>query len=167
VINLNALLRRRVGYYEYPSAIEGLLRTAQSRLRSLLQVSDASSIFSKSMRSGHRFLTEASPIISGLTFTIAASAGLTARGRITAAEPTATSCRRATISACGRLIEEDVGADFASSMRAKRIHVGGIERLLERQSDKAPRGKIVSAGKRTADRRGAPGSRLCRANVGK
>jgi hypothetical protein len=59
VINLNALLRRRVEYYEYPWAIEGRLRSAQSRLRSLFQASDVVFIFSKSMpRSGHRFLTE-------------------------------------------------------------------------------------------------------------
>jgi len=59
VINLNALLRRRVEYYEYPWAIEGHLRSAQSRLRSLFQASDVGFIFSKSMpRSGHRFLSE-------------------------------------------------------------------------------------------------------------
>jgi hypothetical protein len=58
VINLNALLRRRVEYYEYPWAIEGRLRSAQSRLRSLFQANDVGFIFSKSMpRSGHRFLT--------------------------------------------------------------------------------------------------------------
>jgi hypothetical protein len=37
VINLNALLRRRVEYYEYPWAIEGYLRSVQSQLRSLFQ----------------------------------------------------------------------------------------------------------------------------------
>jgi hypothetical protein len=59
VINLNALLRRRVEYYEYPWAIEGQLWSAQSRLRSLFQANDVGFIFSKSMpRSGHRFLTE-------------------------------------------------------------------------------------------------------------
>jgi hypothetical protein len=59
VINLNALLRRRVEYYEYPWAIEGQLWSAQSQLRSLFQASDVGFIFSKSMpRSGHRFLTE-------------------------------------------------------------------------------------------------------------
>jgi hypothetical protein len=59
VINLNALLRRRVEYYEYPWAIEGHLLSAQSQLRSLFQASDVGFIFSKSMpRSGHRFLTE-------------------------------------------------------------------------------------------------------------
>jgi hypothetical protein len=59
VINLNALLRRRVEYYEYPWAIEGRLRSAQSRFRSLFQPSDVSYIFAKSMpRSGHRFLSE-------------------------------------------------------------------------------------------------------------
>jgi hypothetical protein len=59
VINLNALLRRRVEYYEYPWAIEGHLRSAQSRLRSLFQASDVRFIFAKSMpRSGHRFLVD-------------------------------------------------------------------------------------------------------------
>ena len=59
MINLNALLRRRVEYYEYPWAIETHLRNAQSRFRSLFQASDVAFIFSKSMpRSGHRFLTE-------------------------------------------------------------------------------------------------------------
>jgi hypothetical protein len=59
VINLNALLRRRVEYYEYPSAIEGHLRSAQSRLRSLFQAADVRFIFAKSMpRSGHRFLVD-------------------------------------------------------------------------------------------------------------
>jgi hypothetical protein len=59
VINLNALLRRRVEYYEYPWAIEGHLRDAQSQLMSLFQASDVDFIFSKSMpRSGHRFLVE-------------------------------------------------------------------------------------------------------------
>jgi len=59
VINLNALLRRRVEYYEYPWAIEGHLRSAQSQLRSLFQPNDVGFIFSKSMpRSGHRFLVE-------------------------------------------------------------------------------------------------------------
>ena len=59
MINLNALLRRRVEYYEYPWAIEGRLRSAQSRFRSLFQPSDVGYIFAKSMpRSGHRFLSE-------------------------------------------------------------------------------------------------------------
>ena len=59
MISLNALLGRPVEYYEYPWAIEGRLRSAQSRLRSLLQANDVVFIFSKSMpRSGHRFLTE-------------------------------------------------------------------------------------------------------------
>jgi hypothetical protein len=59
VISLNALFRRPVEYYEYPWAIEGHLRSAQSQFRSLFQASDVSFIFSKSMpRSGHRFLTE-------------------------------------------------------------------------------------------------------------
>lgn len=59
MISLNALLGRPVEYYEYPWAIEGRLRSAQSRLRSLFQASDVVFIFSKSMpRSGHRFLTE-------------------------------------------------------------------------------------------------------------
>lgn len=59
MINLNALLRRRIEYYEYPWAIEGRLWSAQSRLRSLFQASDVAFIFSKSMpRSGHRFLTQ-------------------------------------------------------------------------------------------------------------
>ena len=59
MISLNALLGRPVEYYEYPWAIEGRLRSAQSRLRSLFQASDVVFIFSKSMpRSGHRFVTE-------------------------------------------------------------------------------------------------------------
>jgi len=59
MINLNALLRRRVEYYEYPWAIEGYLRSTQARLRSLFQSPDVTFVFSKSMpRSGHRFLTE-------------------------------------------------------------------------------------------------------------
>jgi hypothetical protein len=59
VINLNALLRRRVEYYEYPWAVEGRLRDAQSQLRSLFQANDVGFIFSKSMpRSGHRFLSQ-------------------------------------------------------------------------------------------------------------
>ena len=59
MISLNALFRRPVEYYEYPWAIEGYLRSAQSRFRSLFQASDVGFIFSKSMpRSGHRFLTE-------------------------------------------------------------------------------------------------------------
>ncbi|MGA8688605.1 MAG: hypothetical protein WB662_01525 [Methyloceanibacter sp.] len=37
MIDLNALLRRRVEYYELPWAIEGRLLSAQSRLRSLFQ----------------------------------------------------------------------------------------------------------------------------------
>ncbi len=59
MIDLNALLRRRVEYYEYPWAIEGRIRDAQSRLMSLFQAGDVSFVFSKSMpRSGHRFLTD-------------------------------------------------------------------------------------------------------------
>jgi hypothetical protein len=59
VINLNALLRRRVEYYEYPWTIERRLRGAQSYVRSLFREPDIGFIFSKSMpRSGHRFLTE-------------------------------------------------------------------------------------------------------------
>ena len=59
MINLNALLRRCVEYYEHPWAIEGHLRDAQSRLLSLFQPSDVGFIFSKSMpRSGHRFLAD-------------------------------------------------------------------------------------------------------------
>jgi hypothetical protein len=59
VINLNALLGRPVEYYEYPWAVEGGLRSAQSRFRSLFQPSDVGYIFAKSMpRSGHRFLSE-------------------------------------------------------------------------------------------------------------
>ena len=59
MINLNALLGRPVEYYEYPWAIEGRLRSAQSRFRSLFQPSDVGYIFAKSMpRSGHRFLSE-------------------------------------------------------------------------------------------------------------
>jgi hypothetical protein len=40
VISLNALLGRPVEYYEYPWAIEGRLRDAQSRFRSRFQPSD-------------------------------------------------------------------------------------------------------------------------------
>jgi hypothetical protein len=59
MIDLNALLGRRVEYYEYPWAIEGYLRSTQARLRSLFQPPDVIFVFSKSMpRSGHRFLTE-------------------------------------------------------------------------------------------------------------
>jgi hypothetical protein len=47
VINLNALLRRRVEYYENPWAIEGYLLSTQSRLRSLFQANDVGFIFSK------------------------------------------------------------------------------------------------------------------------
>ena len=59
MISLNALLGRPVEYYEYPWAMEGRLRDAQSRFRSLFQPSDVGYIFAKSMpRSGHRFLSE-------------------------------------------------------------------------------------------------------------
>ena len=59
MISLNALLGRPVKYYEYPWAMEGRLRDAQSRFRSLFQPSDVGYIFAKSMpRSGHRFLSE-------------------------------------------------------------------------------------------------------------
>lgn len=59
MINLNALIRRRVEYYEYPWTIERRLRGAQSYLRSLFREPDIGFVFSKSMpRSGHRFLTE-------------------------------------------------------------------------------------------------------------
>ena len=59
MINVNALLRRRVEYYEYPSAIEGYVRGAQSYFHSLFQARDVAFIFGKSMpRSGHRFLAE-------------------------------------------------------------------------------------------------------------
>jgi hypothetical protein len=59
VISLNALLGRPVEYYEYPWAMEGRLRDAQSRFRSLFQPSDVGYIFARSMpRSGHRFLSE-------------------------------------------------------------------------------------------------------------
>ena len=59
MIDLNALLRRPVEYYEYPWAIERHLRRAQSYLRSLSQADDVAFVFCKSMpRSGHRFLTE-------------------------------------------------------------------------------------------------------------
>lgn len=59
MINLNALLRRRVEYYEYPSALEARLYSAQSYVRSLFQAQDVEFIFGKSMpRSGHRFLAE-------------------------------------------------------------------------------------------------------------
>jgi len=53
VISLNALLGRPVEYYEYPWAIEGRLRDAQSRFHSRFQPSDVGYIFAKSMpRSG-------------------------------------------------------------------------------------------------------------------
>ena len=59
MISLNALLGRPVEYYEYPWAIEGRLRDAQSRFHSRFQPSDVGYIFAKSMpRSGHRFLSE-------------------------------------------------------------------------------------------------------------
>jgi hypothetical protein len=59
VINLNALLRRRVEYYEYPSTLEARFYSAQSYVRSLFQAQDVGFIFGKSMpRSGHRFLAE-------------------------------------------------------------------------------------------------------------
>jgi hypothetical protein len=57
VIDLNALLKRHVAYYEYPWAIERHLLNIQSRIRSLFQPTDVDFIFAKSMpRSGHRFL---------------------------------------------------------------------------------------------------------------
>lgn len=59
MINLNALLRRPVEYYEYPWALESALRSGQAMVRSLFQSPDITYIFSKSMpRSGHRFLSE-------------------------------------------------------------------------------------------------------------
>lgn len=59
MINLNALFRRRVEYYEYPWAIEGYVRSLQSQLRARLQKSRTAFVFSKSMpRSGHRFLKD-------------------------------------------------------------------------------------------------------------
>jgi hypothetical protein len=59
VINLNALLRRRVEYYEYPSALEARVHATQSYFRSLFQAQDVGFIFGKSMpRSGHRFLAD-------------------------------------------------------------------------------------------------------------
>jgi hypothetical protein len=59
MINLNALLRRPVEYYEYPWALESAVRSAQAMVRSLFQPPDITYIFSKSMpRSGHRFLSE-------------------------------------------------------------------------------------------------------------
>jgi hypothetical protein len=59
VIDLNALLRRRVGYYEYPWTIEIHLLNARSLVRSLFQADDVAFIFCKSMpRSGQRFLAE-------------------------------------------------------------------------------------------------------------
>jgi hypothetical protein len=57
VIDLNALLRRPVEYYEYPWAIERHLLNAQARFRGLFQAGDVGFIFAKSMpRSGHRYL---------------------------------------------------------------------------------------------------------------
>jgi hypothetical protein len=57
VIDLNALLRRRVAYYEYPWVIERYLLNAQARYRALFQADDVGFIFAKSMpRSGHRYL---------------------------------------------------------------------------------------------------------------
>jgi hypothetical protein len=59
MINLNALLRRPVEYYEYPWTIESVLCSGQAMVRSLFQSPDITYIFSKSMpRSGHRFLSE-------------------------------------------------------------------------------------------------------------
>jgi hypothetical protein len=59
MINLNALLRRPVEYYEYPWALESALRSAQAMVRSLFQPPDITYVFSESMpRSGHRFLSE-------------------------------------------------------------------------------------------------------------
>ena len=57
MIDLNALLKRRVAYYEYPWAIERHLLNAQARIRALFQPTDVGYVFAKSMpRSGHRFL---------------------------------------------------------------------------------------------------------------
>ena len=57
MIDLNALLGRRVAYYEYPWAIERHLLDAQARVRSLFQPAGIGFVFAKSMpRSGHRFL---------------------------------------------------------------------------------------------------------------
>jgi hypothetical protein len=57
VADLNALIGRRVAYYEYPWAIERHALNARSRVRALFQPSDVRFIFAKSMpRSGHRFL---------------------------------------------------------------------------------------------------------------
>jgi hypothetical protein len=57
VADLNALIGRRVAYYEYPWAIERHALTAKSLVRALFQPSDVNFIFAKSMpRSGHRFL---------------------------------------------------------------------------------------------------------------
>ncbi|MGB2931948.1 MAG: hypothetical protein WBB88_06285 [Methyloceanibacter sp.] len=58
MIDLNALLGRRVEYYEYPWAIEARFGSARARFRSWFQAPDVGFVFSKSMpRSGHRFLT--------------------------------------------------------------------------------------------------------------
>ena len=61
MISLNALLGRPVEYYEHPWAIEGRLRSAQSRLRSLFQASDVVFIFSKSMPSERASLRHRMP----------------------------------------------------------------------------------------------------------
>jgi len=47
VIDLNALLRRPVEYYEYPWAIERHLLNAQARFRGLFQADDVGFIFAK------------------------------------------------------------------------------------------------------------------------
>ena len=106
MISLNALLGRPVEYYEYPWAMEGRLRDAQSRFRSLFQPSDVGYIFAKSMpRSGHRFLSECLAHYFGPELHYCGFYWPGCCHRIPckhpneAAGPTATSCRRATISA--------------------------------------------------------------------
>jgi hypothetical protein len=55
MVNLNALLRRPVEYYEYPWSLESVLCSGQATVRSLFQSPDITYIFSKSMpRGGHR-----------------------------------------------------------------------------------------------------------------
>ena len=49
MIDLNALLGRRVAYYEYPWAIERHLLDAQARVRSLFQPAGIGFVFAKSM----------------------------------------------------------------------------------------------------------------------
>ena len=85
MISLNALLGRPVEYYEYPWAIEGRLRDAQSRFRSRFQPSDVGYIFAKSMpRSGHRFLSECLAHYFGarIEHKVAAACGRTVSGFI-------------------------------------------------------------------------------------